>query len=247
MANPHPIGNNTRTRLMALAIMALAGTCASAQTTPTAFSYQGSLRGAEGVATGPHDFVFRLMNNVEGGTQVGPELCADNVEVAAGVFTVQLDFGSVFTQAPLYLEVSVRPDQGLDCSDLGSMTSLSPRQPISASPRAIHAATSDNAASIGGQPASNIALLNSGQTFSGPASFINPSNIFAGNGAGLTQLNASSLLFGSIPGARMPLDWAAGGDLTGVYPSPRLVAGTVVRRHLSPELSLVLSQMTLAT
>ncbi|MEZ4654138.1 MAG: hypothetical protein R3E12_11280 [Candidatus Eisenbacteria bacterium] len=53
--------------------------------------------------------------------------CIDNVGVAAGVFTTQLDFGQQFaTPGQRYLEIEVRRDTGLGCAD-GTASFSSPR------------------------------------------------------------------------------------------------------------------------
>jgi hypothetical protein len=50
---------------------------------------------------------------------------------------------------------------------------------------------------------SNVPLLRANQTFSGTNALTNVGNIFIGNGAGLTLLNASSLSTGMVPDARL--------------------------------------------
>ncbi len=63
------------------------------------------------------------------------------MSVAAGIFTVQLDFGaSVFPGAARYLEISVKPTSGL------TFTTLGPRQPLTSAPytiRSLNAAAAD--------------------------------------------------------------------------------------------------------
>ncbi len=49
----------------------------------------------------------------------------------------------------------------------------------------------------------NVALLNASQTFSGVNQFTNTANTFAGNGAGVTSLNATNLAAGTVPDARL--------------------------------------------
>src|SRR5262249_33295098 len=57
----------------------------------------------------------------------------------------------------------------------------------------------------------NVALLAGNQTFTGAKTFNNPASSFAGNGGGLTNLNATVISSGTVPGARMP---ALTGDVT---------------------------------
>ena len=107
---------------------------ARAQT--TAFTYQGKLSDNGSPAAGQYDFQFKLFDTaaVGTGTQQGTTQTLTNVTVAAGVFTAQLDFGacdSCFNGAARFLEIAVKPSGG------GSYTTLTPRQPITATPYAM--------------------------------------------------------------------------------------------------------------
>jgi len=51
----------------------------SALVQSTALTYQGRLTDAGAPADGLHDFRFRLFDAAEGGFQVGPTLCADDL------------------------------------------------------------------------------------------------------------------------------------------------------------------------
>ncbi|HYF15877.1 MAG TPA: hypothetical protein VD971_12480 [Phycisphaerales bacterium] len=214
-------------RLAAISCTALLTAPASAQPVTTAFTYQGQLASAGVPAEGPHDLRFRLYT--AGGAQIGPTLCADDVAVAAGQFAALLDFGaSAFDGQQRFVEVDVRADAGLDCTDATGYTTLTPRQPITATPHAsyaINAAAADtalsatNATQLGGQPASfytnatnlttgtiadtrlsgNVPRLNTSNTFTAAVSA--PS--FAGSGASLTSLNASNLSAGTLADARL--------------------------------------------
>src|SRR5262249_11595275 len=106
----------------------------------TSFTYEECLREGGAPAAGLHDFRFSLFDAPSGGTQVGSTLCLDNGYVAAGVFTVQLDFGPEFaTTADRYVEVQVRRDSGLDCTSSAGFIALGPRQEITPAPMAGHA------------------------------------------------------------------------------------------------------------
>ena len=112
----------------------------------TAFTYQGQLKDAGVNASGPHDFRFRLFDAASGGTQIGAQMCVDNLQVVDGIFTKALDFGAQFaTAAARFLEIDVRRDTGLDCSNTGGFVSLASRQPITAAPLATHSFTSSHA------------------------------------------------------------------------------------------------------
>ena len=75
----------------------------------TAFTFQGRLGDAGAPANGAYDFTFYLYNTISGGSQVGPTQVIGDVPVAAGLFTVTLDFGNVFHGGQYYLEIQVRP------------------------------------------------------------------------------------------------------------------------------------------
>jgi len=63
----------------------------------------------------------------------------EHVTMADGFFTVQLDFGDVFTGEALWLEIALRPGESVE-----PYTTLVPRQPLTASPYALHARTAEN-------------------------------------------------------------------------------------------------------
>jgi hypothetical protein len=109
---------------------------ATARAQGTAFTYQGRLVEDGNPANGPHDFQFKLYDTatVGTGTQLGSILSLLNVQVAAGLFTVQLDFGACaacFNGASRFLEIAVKPTSG------STYTTLGPRQPVTANPYAI--------------------------------------------------------------------------------------------------------------
>ena len=92
----------------------------------TAFTYQGRLLDASEPANGLFDFEFELWDAANGGNPVGVPQVLNDVPVADGLFTVQLDFGAdAFNNAARWLEVTVN---GFP---------LMPRQPISRAPYSI--------------------------------------------------------------------------------------------------------------
>jgi hypothetical protein len=106
----------------------------------TAFTFQGQLKSGGPPAQGLFDIRFKLFDAPQAGGQVGGTLCADNVLVTDGVFTTTLDFGAQFTTVnQRFIELDVRRDTGLGCSDLTGFTTLAPRQLIAPSPTAVHA------------------------------------------------------------------------------------------------------------
>ncbi len=112
----------------------LAGSPAFAQTVDNRFTYQGQLSSVGVPTTTPVDLRFRLYAAAAAGTQVGPQLAANNIAPsAAGQFNVQLDFGAVFTGQQRWLEIDVRP------AGSGNFTTLTPRQQLTATPFAAFA------------------------------------------------------------------------------------------------------------
>jgi len=193
----------------------------------TGFTYQGELNNAGNPANGAYDLRFRLLNAAAGGSQVGNTLCADNVAVTNGRFTVSLDFGAQFAGQQRFLAIEVRADTGLDCSNAAGFTALLPLQELSAVPNAAFAlaattattaTTASNATLLNGQGASfyqNASNLTAGTLpggllsgiYSSPLTFSNAGNAFtgsfSGSGAGLTALNASNLGTGTLADARL--------------------------------------------
>lgn len=113
--------------LLALAV----SVAAPAARAGTSFTYQGELTNSLVPANGSFDFRFILYTADVGGSQVGPTVTLPGVEVAQGVFTVPLDFGSVFGTFDSWLEISLKPAGG------PTYTVLSPRQPVTPAPKAM--------------------------------------------------------------------------------------------------------------
>lgn len=99
-------------------------------TSPGSFTYQGRLNGA----TGPVDLRLGLFNASSGGSPVGLTTVAPSVTPASnGVFTVTVNPGLIDASQPLWLEIGVAE------AGSGSYTTLSPRQPLTATPQALYA------------------------------------------------------------------------------------------------------------
>src|SRR5215831_9773744 len=104
------------------------------------FTYQGRLTDGGTPANGNYDLQVALFDSADGVTQIGQTQTVSNVPVTGGVFTVTLDFGaSAFNGAARFLEISTRR------SGAGAFTLLTPRQPISSTPYALHSVNADNA------------------------------------------------------------------------------------------------------
>jgi hypothetical protein len=125
-------------RSLAIAATLMAGAAvAGAQPVGTAFTYQGRLTDAGNPANGNYDLQFALFDAASAGAQVGPTLTRDDVVVTNGLFTVSLDFATVFTGNKRWLELGVRPG-----ASIGAFTTLAGRQELSPSPNAVFSATS---------------------------------------------------------------------------------------------------------
>jgi hypothetical protein len=126
-----------------VAFLFVAGSAAaSPQYAPmgNAFTFQGSLTDGGIPANGTYDLKFRLYDDVSAGSQQGPGVPKDDVTVTDGSFTVMLDFGSIFNGTAMYLEIDVRAG-----SSTGAYTTLTPRQPLTATPYALFAMNAMNA------------------------------------------------------------------------------------------------------
>src|SRR5262245_6895099 len=108
----------------------------------SAFTYQGRLNANGAPATGTYDVQFTLYDSVGGDHAVAAPVTSSGVAVANGLFTVTLDFGTgMFTGPPRWLQIAVRPGAG------GDFVPLSPRQPLTPAPYAIHAETASSVVS----------------------------------------------------------------------------------------------------
>jgi hypothetical protein len=123
-----------------VALLTLA--CVHAQ--GTVFTYQGFLKVSGNPANANYDFQFSLWTAASGGLLVGATLTVPNVPVQNGLFTVSLDFGSVWDGSDRYLQIAVRP------AGSGGYTTLSPRVKINPTPYAIRAGVASPVGSAGG-------------------------------------------------------------------------------------------------
>ena len=98
------------------------------------FTYQGRLMDTNDVADGLYDFEFKVFDDPIIGIQQGPTLDVNDIDVIDGYFTVELDFGSIFTGDARWLQIGVRPGDSIKL-----YTTLSPRQEITPTPYAIYA------------------------------------------------------------------------------------------------------------
>ncbi len=128
----------------AIALIAALASAAAAQHT---FNYQGSLRNADLPANGSYDMRFTLWTDATPGIpdfQIGSTVTALATPVVDGLFSVSLDLDddAFQTQSARYLQIEVRRTR-----DFG-YTTLTPRQEVEFTPRAIHALTTSQALGI---------------------------------------------------------------------------------------------------
>ncbi len=119
----------TKLSLLILCI-GLAGSHARAQVV-TSFSYQGSFNDGGVPANGQFDFMFKLYQFNQGGTQIGADFLRNDVPVTNGIFSTIISFGTTpFTSMTgLYIEVWVRPG-----ASTGAYTALAPRIALQTTP-----------------------------------------------------------------------------------------------------------------
>jgi hypothetical protein len=111
----------------------------------TAFTYQGFLRDNGQPANGVYDLRFALYDSPSGGNQIGSIVFVEDVTVADGLFTVEVDFGAApfNTGARRWIEIGVRPG-----NSTGGHSLLTPRIELTPVPYAIYAQNiADNAVS----------------------------------------------------------------------------------------------------
>ncbi len=185
--------------LLALAALAGAETVFAQE---TAFTYQGQLISGSNPANGTYDLVFTLYGKATGGAAIAGPVTNSATGVTNGLFTTTLDFGAgTFTGGSNWLAIAVRTNGP------GALTTLAPRQPLTPTPLAVFAANAGNVAAgnvsgtlTAGQLPAGVVLNNS--------MGVNLNGTFAGNGNGLTGLNASQLTTGTVPTARLAADLA---------------------------------------
>ena len=166
------------------ALLALA-TAARAQ--GTALTYQGRLTENGAAANGSNDFTFTLYNAASGGATVGASNVVNDLVVTNGLFIVTLDFGAAFDGSARWLEIAVRPG-----ASAGAYANLTPRQPITATPYAVRAASVSGGIMASQLPPEAL-TVNGSRELAGSVRAIDPANVFAGDGSGLRDVAAGSV------------------------------------------------------
>jgi hypothetical protein len=122
--------------VLVLAVLALVAPALRAHATPltTAFTYQGSIDRSGILPSDSCTFQFKLFDAVTAGAQIGSTIVTPATLLPGGQFSVSLNFGvGVFDGNQRWLEV------GVHCPGDGGLTTLTPRQPITATPYALYA------------------------------------------------------------------------------------------------------------
>ncbi len=174
------------TRLLAAALL-LAATPAVLAQIGTAFTYQGQLLTTNGPAHGTYDMQFSLYGASSGGSALYGPVTTSGVSVSNGLFTVLIDFGSVFYNSTAYwLQIGVRTNGA------ASYTALSSRQELTPTPYA-NTAENLNGTLLASQLTGTLPSGLFSGIYGNAVTLNNPANSFSGNGSGLTGVNAATL------------------------------------------------------
>ncbi len=186
----------------------------------TTFTYQGRLTSGGAPANGAFDFEFKLYDAWTGGSQIGSTQYADDLSVSSGLFTVELDFGGVFTGAERHLQIGVRPG-----ASGGAYAALTPRQELTPVPYAqalFGLYTQQNATSpnlIGGHNGNSVtsgiygATIGGGGT-SGATNRVTDNYGTVGGGLGNTASGVVSTIGGGESNTASTYHATVGGGLT---------------------------------
>jgi len=182
---------NLKEFVLTLALLGITPVNSTAASFGTAFTYQGRLTSGTNVSSGLYDFHFSLWDGAGSGANlIGATQTVSGVSVSNGFFTVTLDFGGgAFTGEGRWLELGVRTNSA------ATFGALNPRQPLTPTPYAIAASNLTGTLPAGGLSG----------TYGNAVTLNNPGNVFAGNGAGLTNVNASTL--GGFGFCNLPCYW----------------------------------------
>jgi hypothetical protein len=124
-------------------------------------TYQGRLSDSNAAANGQYDLQFTVYDALSGGAAQSESVTIEDVSVSNGIFTVQLNFGSTFSNNlnARFLEIAVRAG-----TSTGAFTVLTPRQPVTSVPFAVNAQIAQtainatNATQVGGIAANQYVL-----------------------------------------------------------------------------------------
>jgi hypothetical protein len=125
--------------LIAVSTLLVSG---SLQAVGTPITYQGTLEDGGMPANGSYDFQFQL--KFGNGSNAAAAIVREDVNVADGLFTTQLDFGNNFSGTDRLLGIGVRPG-----ASSGAFTALTPDVAVTATPYALFSNTADFADAAG--------------------------------------------------------------------------------------------------
>jgi len=199
----------------------------------TAFTYQGRLNDANGLATGTYDFTFTLFaTNTTGVALAGPVTNAA-LAVSNGLFTTTINFGvGVFTGTNDWLGLAVRTNGA------ASFSTLSPRQSVTPTPYAIYATTAGTAATA------TTATTAGTATSATSATTATTANNFSGSLTGDVTGTQGATVVSSVGGVTA-VNVAGGANVANAATSPN-TANTIVRRDGSGSFSAGTITATLA-
>jgi hypothetical protein len=164
-------------------VLVLLGAANRSPAQGAAFTYQGQLQENGAPAGGTYNLTFSLFNTSSGGNATAGPITNNGVIASNGLFTVLMDFGpGVFTGVNNWLEI------GVQTNGANAMTTLTPRQQLTPTPYSVFSEGANAAGLTGAIPAASLS-----GAFSAAVNLTNPANIFAGNGGGITNINAAAL------------------------------------------------------
>ena len=161
------------------ALCSLWGAMNSALAQSSVFTYQGELNTNGVPYSGSAEFQFTLWDAATNGNSVATNNPTSVIiTVANGLFTVPLDFGiNPFNGDPRFLDIQVR-------TVIGPFNTLTPRQPLTATPYALRALNLTTNGLVSGTYGTALNFNNAGNSFAGA---------FIGNGANVSNVNALTL------------------------------------------------------
>src|ERR1017187_4792323 len=177
----------TMTHTIALALLAFStfnSQLNTAHAQGTAFTYQGRLNSSGTPVNGSYDLTFSLYDSLSGGNLTSGPLTNSPVVISNGLFSVVLDFGTVFFGADTWLQIGVRTTGN------GVFSPLVPRQQITPTPYAI---TAEN---LAGVIANNTLGSSSDTVGGGSGNFSDGGGSVVGGGFFNTSASGSSTVGG---------------------------------------------------
>ena len=194
----------------------------------TAFTYQGRLNINGQPANGIYNLSFALWDSSSGGNQVGVSLTNSATAVTNGLFTVTLDYGSVFSGTSRWLEMGVQ-------TNTEPFAILAPRQKITPTPYAIYTATAGAAVTATTATSATSATTAGSATTATSAITATTANSFSGSLSGDVTGTQSSTAVAAV-GGQTAANIASGVSAANAATSAN-TASTIVKRDASGNFS----------